>query len=96
MADVYAGLSEYGDHVWSLPLAFGIKLFQKAQEKELERRVWMLYCCITPHQDPKKRISFDEMMKAVKKPKATKKSRVSQEDINHFLDVADIKGVKIK
>ena len=73
-------LSRYSDinFVLNLDYELGIKLINKALEKQQEDRMWLLYAGIYPNMDKKTFVPFEKFFK---KPKDIKVSKRPAEEI---------------
>lgn len=77
-----------------MPLAFGLKAYERACEEQLTNRAWDLYLIMLPNWDSKDRMDFKEFLaKARGKQKAIagNSSTIDKRDLDRYADIANLK-----
>ncbi len=66
------------------PIAHGMRLLWQAVDDKTEERAWLYYCVTAPYQDKKNKMSFDQLMKKLRKPKITTEQKMTGKQIERF------------
>jgi len=67
-----------------------MSLLNQAIDDKLEERAWLYYCTTLPYQDKKNKKTFQEFMATLRKPKNVRKAKITQAELDYYLDIADL------
>jgi hypothetical protein len=72
------------------PLSFRVELIYKAIRERSKKMAWEMYLVSLPHQDPKKRMTFDQYLKKVGLTDKPKEKEIDQAKLDRLMDLADL------
>lgn len=75
-----------------MPLAFGLKAIEKANDEVLTQKAWELYLVLLPNWDSKNRMSFTDFLKKTKKKETdTNTTTITKTDMERYADIVNLK-----
>lgn len=78
-----------------MPLAFGLRAIEKANDEVLTEKAWELYLVLLPNWDSKSRMSFADFLSKTKRNDAdADTTTITKTDMERYADVVNLKRNK--
>ena len=78
------------------PIAHGMRLLWQAVDDKTEERAWLYYCTTLPYQDKKNKMTFDQLMAKLRRPKISTERKMTDEQAARFEQIMKARMEKKK